>query len=167
MAVLNSFAAWVTVLFCRVNCWVEFVESQVSQLTVAGYFKNLADVSRFIGQAAVRAGLDERATYAVRMAVDEACTNIIQHAYGGEGRGQIRLVSETQAEGLQVTIYDQGRPFEPSQVPELDPETPLPERQPGGMGLFFIRNLMDTVEFRFGTPRGNQLILFKRRESPL
>jgi serine/threonine-protein kinase RsbW len=165
LAVLNSFAAWVTVLFCRVKCWVEFVDPEDSQLIVAGYLKNLTKVSQFIGQAADRAGLDERATYAVKMAVDEACTNIIQHAYGGEGRGQIQLVCETQAEGLQVTICDQGRPFEPSQVPELDRQAPLPERQPGGMGVFFIRNLMDTVEFRFGTPQGNQLILFKRRES--
>jgi serine/threonine-protein kinase RsbW len=165
LAVLNSFAAWVTALFCRVNCWVECVDPQNSQLTVAGYFKNLSEVSQFIGQAASRAGLNERAIYAVRMAVDEACTNIIQHAYGGEGRGQIQLVCETQAEGLRVTIYDQGRSFEPLQVPDLDPQAPLPKRQPGGMGLFFIRNLMDTVEFKFGTPQGNQLILFKRRES--
>ncbi len=141
------------------------MDPQNSQLTVAGYFKNLTEVSQFIDQAAARAGLDERATYAVRMAVDEACTNIIQHAYGGEGRGQIRLLCETQAEGLQVTIFDQGTPFEPMHVPELDPQAPLQERQPGGMGVFFIRNLMDTVEFKFGTPQGNRLILFKRRES--
>jgi serine/threonine-protein kinase RsbW len=141
------------------------VDSQISQLTVTGYFKNLAEVSEFIGRAAARAGLDERATYAVRMAVDEACTNIIQHAYGGEGRGQIKLLCESQAQGLRVTIYDQGRPFEPSHVPELDPQARLPERQSGGMGVFFIRNLMDTVEFEFGTPQGNRLTMLKCRES--
>jgi anti-sigma regulatory factor (Ser/Thr protein kinase) len=46
----------------------------------------------------------------------------------------------------------------------LNTQAPLEERPLGGMGLFFIRNLMDRVEFKFGTPQGNQLILFKRRE---
>jgi len=49
-------------------------------------------------------------------------------------------------------------------VPEFNPQLPLHERQLGGMGLFFMRNLVDQVEFKFGTPQGNQLILFKRRE---
>jgi anti-sigma regulatory factor (Ser/Thr protein kinase) len=63
-----------------------------------------------------------------------------------------------------VVIYDHGAPFDPTQVPELDTEAPLHKRPAGGMGLFFIRKLVDEVEFKFGTPQGNQLILFKRRE---
>ena len=143
------------------------MDSDNYQLTVAGHFKNLAQISDFVHQAAVKASLDERAIFAVKMAVDEACTNIIQHAYGGEGRGEIQLRCETQAEGLQVTIYDQGTPFAPSQVPELDTQAPLQQRRPGGMGMFFIGNLVDSVEFKFGTPQGNQLTLFKRRETAL
>lgn len=135
-----------------------------SELTVTGYLKNLARVADFVTQAARQAGLDERAIYAVQMAVDEACTNIIQHGYGEEGRGQIRLICEAQNEGLQVIIYDQGRSFDPDQVPKLDTEAPLETRGVGGMGLFFVYTLMDRVEFNFGTPAGNQLILFKRRE---
>lgn len=138
--------------------------SKSNQLLVAGEFKNLAHISSFVGQAAVQAGFDNRAIYAVKMAVDEACTNVIEHAYGGEGRGQIRLTCEIQKEGLLVIIYDQGKPFDPTQVPELDIRAPLEERQLGGMGMFFIRNLMDRVEYKFGTPQGNQLILFKRRD---
>ena len=140
------------------------MDSSSSQLTIGGYFKNLAEVSNFVGQAAVQAGLDERGVYAVKMAVDEACTNIIKHAYGGEGRGQIRLTYKVRANGLQVTIYDQGKPFAPSKVPQLDTQAPLVARQSGGMGMYFIRTLMDDIEFKFGTAQGNQLILFKRRE---
>jgi len=140
------------------------LDSSSNQLTIGGYFKNLIEISNFVGQAAVQAGLDERGVYAVKMAVDEACTNIIKHAYGGEGRGQIRLTCKVQIDGLQVTIYDQGKPFSPSQIPQLDTQAPLEARQSGGMGMYFIRTLMDDVEFEFGTPRGNQLKLFKRRE---
>ena len=143
------------------------MEASSRQLTVGGYFKNLAQISDFIGEAARGAGLDDRTVYAVTMAVDEACTNIIEHAYGGEGRGQIRLTYEIQQDGLQITIYDNGQPFSPSDVPELDVHAPLEARQPGGMGVFFMRQLMDKVEFKFGTPEGNRLTLFKRRESVL
>ncbi len=134
------------------------------KLTVAGNFENLAKIGAFVKQAAVQAGLDDRGIYAIHMAVDEACTNIIEHAYGGEGRGEIHLTCAAKKDGLQVIIYDQGAAFDPNQVPELDTQAPLQAREPGGMGLFFIRNLVDQAEFKFGTSRGNQLILFKRRE---
>jgi serine/threonine-protein kinase RsbW len=51
-----------------------------NELTVAGNFENLARISDFIEQAAAGAGLDERSIYAMQMAVDEACTNIIELA---------------------------------------------------------------------------------------
>jgi serine/threonine-protein kinase RsbW len=132
-------------------------------LTVSGYFENLAKIAQFIDQAAAAAGLDERATYAIQMAVDEACTNIIKHAYGGEGSGQIRLTYQIEPEGLQVDIYDQGQAFDLADVPQLDVEAPLAERQRSGMGLFFIFELADEVEYSFDTPQGNHLRLFKRR----
>ena len=138
--------------------------AQKIQLTVSGYFKNLARIGDFVMAAAARAGLDEQGVYAVHMAVDEACTNIIKHAYGGEGQGKIRLVCQVQTDGLLIEVYDQGRPFDPDQIPELDIRAPLAERARGGMGMFFMRRLMDRVEYRFNTPQGNQLILFKRRE---
>jgi serine/threonine-protein kinase RsbW len=141
-----------------------FTMAAKNELTVAGNFENLARIGEFVEQAATQAGLDDRGVYAIQMAVDEACTNIIEHAYGGEGKGQIRLTCAAKKDGLHVVIYDKGIPFDPTQVPELNTQAPLEERPLGGMGLFFIRNLIDRVEFKFGTPQGNQLILFKRRE---
>lgn len=136
-----------------------------NELVVPGYFDKLSVISDFIVQAASSSGLDDRAVYAMQMAVDEACTNIITHAYGGEGRGSIRLVYQVQPDGFQVTVYDQGRPFDPAQVPEFDPATPLDQRVKGGMGLFLIRRSVDRLEFKFGTPDGNQLLLFKNRST--
>lgn len=143
------------------------VHQSGNQLTVSGYLHNLTRISDFVVQAARQAGLDDRGVYAVQMAVDEACANIIEHAYGGEGRGDIRLVYHLLADGLQIVIYDHGEPFELSHVLALDTSAPLEKRQAGGMGVFFINQLMDHIEFEFGTPQGNQLILIKRRETAL
>jgi anti-sigma regulatory factor (Ser/Thr protein kinase) len=62
-----------------------------------------------------------------------------------------------------VTLFDQGIPFDPEQIPELDTKAPIAERRRRGMGLFFIYKLMDRVEYKSNTSKGNQLILFKRR----
>jgi serine/threonine-protein kinase RsbW len=136
----------------------------VRKLTVAGYFKNLARIANFVSKVAAEAGLDDKAAYATQMAVDEACTNIIEHAYGIEGAGAIELTCRIQEDGLQVTITDQGRPFAPDQLPRFDPQAPLSERSRRGMGVFFIQNLMDRVEYKFSASHGNRLIMFKRKE---
>jgi anti-sigma regulatory factor (Ser/Thr protein kinase) len=137
--------------------------SSKHKLTVTGDFNNLARIADFINEIAVQAGLDDKACYAVQMAVDEACTNVIEHAYGGEGKGKIQLDCQIQAEGLQVTIIDRGIPFDPEQIPPLNTKAPITERSRRGMGVFFIHKLMDRVEYKFNTSQGNQLILFKRR----
>ena len=133
------------------------------ELTVPGQFENLAKINEFVERMAAQAQLDDRASYAMQMAVDEACTNIIEHAYGGEGPNPIRLIGEPGQDGLAIIICDQGRPFTPTQPPTLDTQAPLEKRQPGGMGLFFIYKLVDHVEFEIGTAEGNRLRLFKRR----
>ena len=132
-------------------------------LTVSGELKNLAQVADYIVGVTGQFGLSDKAGYAVQMAVDEACSNIIEHAYGDEGHGDIRIECTNLEAGLEVVIIDQGQPFEPDQIPRLDPAAPLEERTRRGMGLFFIYNLMDRVEYRFNTPQGNKLILFKNK----
>lgn len=134
-------------------------------LTISGNFENLAHIADFVTQAAAGAGLDDKAVYAVQMAVDEACTNIIEHAYGGEGNGSIQIVCAAQPDGLQITLIDQGRPFNPDQVAAFDPTAPLSERKRRGMGMFFIYKMIDAVDYQFDTPQGNQLTLFKKAEN--
>lgn len=136
-----------------------------NELIVSGHLDNLAQIGEFVTEAGVEAGLNERDLYAVQLSVDEACTNIIQHAYSGEGQGEIRLTYQVRADGLEIIIYDQGDVFNPQQVPDLDTAAPLEVRELGGMGLFFIKKLMDRVEFIFNTPEGNQLLLFKQRKA--
>ena len=57
------------------------------RLQVPGQFDHLEQISKFVEQSGVEAGLDTTAICRCQLAVDEACTNIIEHAYQGEGRG--------------------------------------------------------------------------------
>jgi serine/threonine-protein kinase RsbW len=97
----------------------------------------------------------------VETAVDEACSNIIEHAYGGEGLGVIEVTVGIGKNELTVSLRDFGRPFTPEEVPEPDIHAEL-EDQPGhGLGLYFIRKWMDEVKFEFSPEQGNVLTMVK------
>jgi serine/threonine-protein kinase RsbW len=127
-----------------------------------GRLEKLADISLFVVQVAEEAGLDESAVYAVQLAVDEAATNIIEHAYQGEDRGEICCSIEVIQDGLKITLQDWGAPFNPQEIPEPTIGAPLENVQSSGLGLFFIRKLMDEVQFDFSAEKGNTVTMVKR-----
>ena len=129
-----------------------------------GRFDSLAAIGEYVTRAAEAAGLDARSVQGVELAVDEACSNIIEHAYGGEGRGDIEVTYRIDGDGLTVLLRDYGSPFNPDGVPEPDLQAPLEERDAGGLGLHFMRQLMDQVRFEFTAGAGNVLTMVKRRE---
>jgi serine/threonine-protein kinase RsbW len=131
--------------------------------TFPGRFSSLSEIAAFVIRAARKAGLDDAAVYAVELAVDEAATNIIEHAYQGEGQGEICCTFKIIPEGLQVMLQDWGIPFNPLEVPEPTIEVPLEQVQSSGLGLFFMRKLMDEVQFKFSKENGNTVTMIKKR----
>ena len=108
------------------------------------------------------AGCDEVRTHGITLAVDEACANVIRHAYGGAPEGSVEVSFElegTQSEQrLVIHVLDQGCPPDPDRVARRELDTTVP----GGLGLHFIRGVMDDVEFRTSDCGGNVLILSVR-----
>jgi serine/threonine-protein kinase RsbW len=127
-------------------------------------FVYLDDMREFVGQAAADTGLDEKQVYAVQLAVDEACTNIIEHAYGGECDDEIEITCNVQDEGLTVIIRDHGQTFDPTIVPEPNLKASLAERGIGGLGLYLIRKMMDDVRFESSPDSGNVLTMLKCKQ---
>jgi serine/threonine-protein kinase RsbW len=131
-----------------------------------GQYESLARISEFVMKEARHAGFDEDACYAIQTAVDEACSNIIEHAYGGEGMGNIVVSVNPQKDRLTIVLNDTGRSFDPKSVRDPDIHSKLYKRKEGGLGLFFIRKFMDEVRFDFSTEQGNQLTMVKYKEKP-
>ncbi len=131
------------------------------ELTVDGRLENLATIAEFVTKAAQASGLNEKATFEVQMAVDEACVNVIEHGYGEEDKGEIALCCECAEGDFVVTIRDNAHPFEPDAVPPPDTTCCLDKRKKGGLGLYFMRQLMDEVCFHF-TAEGSELTMVKR-----
>ena len=133
------------------------------RLHVPGWFDRLEQISKFIEQSGLEAGLDDTAICRCQLAVDEACTNIIEHAYDGEGHGDIDIRCEPEAGELVITIEDHGKRFDPESVPTPQLSSRLEEMQVGGLGLYFMRQVMDAVEFSY-QDGSNKLVLVKRSE---
>lgn len=131
--------------------------------TFPGNFRSLALISEFIVTQAQQAGFEPKDVYAIQTAVDEACSNIIDHAYGGEDLGNIAIKVKETDSALQIILRDKGKEFDPDDVPKPDIESPLEIRKERGLGIFFMRKLMDQVIFEFSKEKGNKLTLIKNK----
>lgn len=130
--------------------------------TYPGEFSSLASISDFVVEQAEKIGFNPKQIYAIQTAVDEACSNIIDHAYGGENLGYIEISVDRLENGMRIVIVDDGKPFDPDEVPIPDMISPLEERRERGLGVFFMRKLMDEVCYDFSNPNHNVLVMIKR-----
>ena len=133
------------------------------RLVVSSSLDSLSEVSDYIVAAARAAGLDDHAVWEVQLAVDEAATNVVLHAYGDhEVEGPLTITTEVKDNEFVVCLADHGKPFDPETVPPPDLTSPLEERRTGGLGLYLMRKLMDRVDFQFTSDGQNVLTMAKR-----
>lgn len=131
--------------------------------TFPGRLDSLAHLGKYVSNLAVSAGFNEKEVYAVQLAVDEAATNIIEHAYGGENRGDIECICNVEKNKIEVILQDRGKSFVPEKVPDLQVGVPLEEFGPRGAGLLLMNKLMDEVRFEF-QDGVNVLTMVKRKK---
>ncbi len=131
--------------------------------TFPGRLDALSSIREFVARVATDAGLSAKDVYAVVLSVDEACSNIVEHAYQGRQSGEIECECWWSGSEFHIILRDQGEPFDPEAVPEPQVEGPLEQLSLGGAGLFLMRKLMDSVEFEFSPEKGNVLRMVKRR----
>lgn len=138
----------------------------LGNLRVEATRENLRTISYFIQGIAQRLQLSEDTLFDIELAVEEAATNIIVHAYNGMPPGNIDLHADLIGHSLRITLTDWGKPLDPSKVKPFDITAPIETRIKGGMGLHFIHNLMDGVERHTGSKLGepNTLTLVKTIE---
>ena len=131
-------------------------------LQVPGNLDSLSAIGKCVNQAALQAGLDKKATYRLRLAVDEIATNIVVHGYDENGlSGPILVISEIDAQALTIILEDSSPAFDPRQLGRPEHiDKPVEERPIGGLGIFLIRKIMDEV---FYSRKGSSNILTLRK----
>jgi len=132
------------------------------ELTVTNQLDNLGVICNFIIKTARHFNLDENKIFDIQTAVEEACENIIEHAYPKNEVGTISLHCEMKNDEFIVKIRDYGKPFNPDEVPAPDLNASIEQRTTGGLGIHFMKSLMDEVHYNFDSEKGNELIMKKR-----
>ncbi|MBP7228429.1 MAG: ATP-binding protein [Longilinea sp.] len=132
-----------------------------SELSFPNRIQALTQVLDFITERGRELGLDERQLFEVRLAVDEAVTNVVSYAYPKGQEGMVRIRCHVEEGLFAVELLDYGRPFNPLLQAEPDVTCPLDKRTVGGLGIYFIRRVMDEVTYRYDALDGNVLRMVK------
>lgn len=131
------------------------------QLVIPSETKYLNLVTGLAKRAALVAGLDDAAAAKVSIAVDEAVTNVILHAYNGEPAHKVELELRFTDQALEVHIFHTGQGLREDQVVLPDPKEYVTHPRKGGLGLLLMTRFMDEV--RFGETSGrNECCLIKK-----
>jgi anti-sigma regulatory factor (Ser/Thr protein kinase) len=110
-----------------------------------------------VQQMGILAGFSKIDCSKITLAVDEACTNIIKHAYKNRSGQPIVVTCRLVNDRLEIVIQDRG---EPADVSTIKPR-PLDEVRPGGLGVYIIRSVMDEVTYSNIPDIGNRLVMIK------
>lgn len=130
-------------------------------LTVPGTLDSLEVVGRYVLKAAAEAGLDKKATYRLRLSVDEIVTNIIVHGYEEAGMtGDVTISATTDEQTLSIIVEDTAQPFDPRTRPEpTNLDRPLEERDIGGLGVYLAINGVDAFSYEYADNHNRNIFM--------
>jgi len=130
----------------------------------AAKFEYLDEIRDFVGDIARAGAFSDKDIYNIQLATDEAASNIIEHAYEGISDGVLEISCGLQGDTITIILVDQGRSFDPSNVPAPNVKADLSDRQIGGLGLYLMRKLMNEVHYETDPKKKrNTLTLIKHR----
>lgn len=130
-------------------------------LKVPAEERHLAEIRDFVEETGEKLLIPNHVLANTKLAVDEACTNVIKHGYKDLPGGPIEVVITGNGREFSVAIHDKGRPFDIRNVQRPDLGMYVENRKRGGLGVFIMNQLMDDVRYRHGKD-GNTLIMVKR-----
>ena len=134
--------------------------SQRFQITRAAELESLQVFRAFITDCCGQHNISSDIVLELKLAVDEACANIIEHGYKGMDPGSIILSFRIETQRILVQITDFGHVFEPEKTPQPDVEAALEDRELGGLGLYLIYQTMDNIDYECSV-EGNTLTFTK------
>lgn len=120
------------------------------------YLKIIRSVLESIGEIF---NFSQKDINAIELATNEACANIINHAYNDEPHHQIQITICGYPDKIKIELKDKGKKVDPDKIKSRK----LDDIRPGGLGVHFIHSLMEEVVFDQDYEHGNRLILTKER----
>ena len=130
-------------------------------LKIKSQTEKLSMVREFVSEAAREFGFDDESVNKIALAVDEACTNIIKHSYEFASNKDIDIAISANDSKFKVVISDHGKGFNPETVKVPDMREYLSKYKKGGLGMYLMKSLMDSVEYKIVQGKKNEVHLVK------
>ena len=131
-------------------------------LQVPSSTENLALIREFVTTVGQQAGMSETEIGKIELAVDEACANVIEHAYGHDASKEVTVRANVDDDSITFEIVDTGKGFDPGAIAQEDLEKLIQQRKDGGLGMRLIKKLMDEVQYEIVPGLKNELRMTKR-----
>lgn len=109
--------------------------------------EELAKIRSFIIKQAIKNGFDNDEAQYIALATEEACTNIIKYGYQFDRTKEIEILTYKSKDFFIVEINDEGKPFNPNDINEIDMKKYFQEFKKGGLGIQIIKKIMDDIEY--------------------
>ncbi len=124
----------------------------------------LGKIGELAADAGREAGFNDVEIGDIQLAIDEACTNTIIHGLKKDPTRMSRLVLHWKANAIEIMIHESGEPFDPNDVWKPDTGSAIEDRPIGGLGIYFVRKVMDEVEYRVDVDGVKTLRMIKRKK---
>jgi len=135
--------------------------AQNHQISVESVASNLYRLCDFVTAHAHQAGMEEKEIGKIKIAVYEACLNVIEHAYHSNPNHWIDLSVSYSPDKFTIMIEDKGLAFTMPKAHDYDVEDAVQKRRIGGFGLHIIRRSTDEVDYKADPVNGNRLTMIK------
>ena len=129
--------------------------------TVANHADEIGRVAQLTREFGAAHGLASDAIHDLCVAFDEVLSNIVKYAYKDEGRHEISVRLTLAGASLVAEVIDDGKPFDPLAAPAPPLHGSISERPIGGLGIYFVRKLMDEV--RYARHEGKNVLTMTKR----
>ena len=118
------------------------------KLVIKNDIAEICKLAIFIEELSEELALTPELTFNLNLVLEEAVSNVILYAYGEEKQKKITLLANMSDNNLIFVLTDSGQEFDPTKVPDADVTLSAEEREIGGLGIFLIRQIMNTIEYQ-------------------
>ena len=136
------------------------------RLEVPSSTENLSLIRDFVTTIGQQARMDEQEISNLELAVDEACANVIEHAYGHDISQEVIVRAVFDDDSVRISVIDTGKGFDPTKVTPASIDSLVTERKSGGLGIRLIKTLMDEVRYEIMPGQMNELHMIKKLKKP-
>ena len=125
----------------------ETPDTSERHLLIHNDIQQIPQLADFVETIAEEKHLDHSLTLSLNLALEEAVTNVIMYAYPKGTDGLVDIEAIIREHSLSFVISDSGQPFDPTAQPDADVSQSIENRQVGGLGIYLVRSIMDSVSY--------------------